>query len=30
MEKYFIQNDTTGYKVQIFEDGFNGATTEIF
>jgi len=30
MEKYFIQNDTTGYLVQIFEAGFSGVSTEIF
>jgi len=30
MEKYFIQNDTTGYLVQIFELGFSGVSTEIF
>jgi len=30
MEKYFIQNNTTGYLVQIFEVGFEGVSTEIF
>ena len=30
MEKYFIQNDYTGYLVQIFEVGFTGISTEIF
>jgi len=30
MEKYFIQNDYTGYLVQIFEVGFAGVSTEIF
>ncbi len=30
MEKYFLQNDTTGYLVKIFEVGFKGAPTEIF
>jgi len=30
MEKYFLQNDTTGYLVQIFEKDFNGTSTEIF
>ena len=30
MEKYFIQNDTTGYFVQIFEKDFVGTNTEIF
>lgn len=30
MEKYFIQNDYTGYLVQIFENGFEGVSTEIF
>lgn len=30
MEKYFIQNDYTGYLVQIFEVGFTGVPTEIF
>lgn len=30
MEKYFIQNDETGYFVQIYEDGFTGTNTEIF
>ena len=29
MEKYFIQNDYTGYLVQIFENGFSGVSTEI-
>mgnify|MGYP003455424734 FL=1 len=29
MEKYFLQNDYTGYYVQIFEDGFSGVSTEI-
>ena len=30
MEKYFIQNNYTGYLVQIFEVGFTGISTEIF
>jgi len=30
MEKYFIQNNYTGYLVQIFELGFTGVSTEIF
>lgn len=30
MEKYFIQNNTTGYFVQIFEKDFVGNNTEIF
>ena len=30
MEKYFIQNNYTGYLVQIFEVGFTGVSTEIF
>ena len=30
MEKYFIQNNTTGYFVQIFEKDFVGTNTEIF
>lgn len=30
MEKYFIQNDTTGYLVQIFDANFTGVSTEIF
>jgi len=30
MEKYFIQNDTTGYLVQIFDANFSGVSTEIF
>jgi hypothetical protein len=30
MEKYFLQNDETGYFVQIFEDTYSGASTEIF
>jgi len=30
MEKYFIQNNYTGYLVQIFEVGFEGVSTEIF
>ena len=30
MEKYFLQNDTTGYLVKIFEVGFDGTSTEIF
>ena len=30
MEKYFIQNNITGYLVQIFKIGYNGASTEIF
>lgn len=29
MEKYFIQNNTTGYLVQIFDANFTGISTEI-
>ena len=30
MEKYFIRNDQTGYRVSILDNSFTGTSTEIF